>query len=191
MKKILPYKPDVIKDFTDGWRYGKDDDLTNMNVETLSAIVEDAHQAGIKVFTHTVTLNGATIAARAGVDVLAHGVGDAPVDDELIALLKKSGTGYVSTLATFEPPSGRSLSPRLLDVLSPADRQFAQRASERRSPSSSNAPRHAPVAFSCRRIYAASPQPEFPSASEPMRVSPPHITAGQPCTRWSYWSPLA
>jgi imidazolonepropionase-like amidohydrolase len=127
MKKILPYKPDVIKDFTDGWRYGKDDDLTNMNVETLSAIVEDAHQAGIKVFTHTVTLNGATIAARAGVDVLAHGVGDAPVDDELIALLKKSGTGYVSTLATFEPPSGRSLSPRLLDVLSPADRQFAQR----------------------------------------------------------------
>jgi imidazolonepropionase-like amidohydrolase len=139
MKKIFPYKPDVIKAFTDGWRYGKDDDLTNMNVETLSAIVEDAHQAGIKVFTHTVTLNGATIAARAGVDVLAHGVGDAPVDDELIALLKKSGTGYVSTLATFEPPSGRSLSPSLLAVLSPADRQFAQRASERR-PSSSNAP---------------------------------------------------
>ena len=114
MKKILPYKPDVIKAFTDGWRYGRGDDLTNMNVETLSAIVEDAHQAGIKVFTHTVTLNGAKIAARAGVDVLAHGVGDAPVDDELIALLKKSGTGYVSTLATYEPPTSRSLSPRLL-----------------------------------------------------------------------------
>ena len=140
MKKILPYKPDVIKAFTDGWRYGKDDDLTNMNVETLAAIVEDAHRAGIKVFTHTVTLNGAKIAARAGVDVLAHGVGDAPVDDELIALLKKSGTGYVSTLATFEPSSGRSLSPRLRSVLSPADRQFAQRASERHSPASSNAP---------------------------------------------------
>jgi hypothetical protein len=51
MKKILPYKPDVIKAFTDGWRYGRGDDLTNMNVETLSAIVQDAHQAGIKVFT--------------------------------------------------------------------------------------------------------------------------------------------
>ncbi len=139
MKKILPYKPDVIKAFTDGWRYGRGDDLTNMNLETLSAIVEDAHQAGIKVFTHTVTLNGAKIAARAGVDVLAHGVGDAPVDDELIALLKKSSTGYVSTLATYEPPIGRSLSPRLLAVLSPADRGFAQRTSERRSPTSSNA----------------------------------------------------
>src|SRR6202008_4882198 len=87
MQRILPYKPDVIKAFTDGWRYDKAPDLTNMNVETLTAIVEDAHKAGLKVFTHTVTLNGAKIAARAGIDVLAHGVGDAPVDDELIALL--------------------------------------------------------------------------------------------------------
>jgi imidazolonepropionase-like amidohydrolase len=140
MNKILPYKPDVIKAFTDGWRYDKADDLTNMNVETLSAIVEDAHRAGLKVFTHTVTLNGAKIAARAGIDVLAHGVGDAPVDDELIALLKKSGTGYVSTLATYEPRTGRSPSPRLLAVLSPADREFVQRTSKRLDPVSSVAP---------------------------------------------------
>jgi imidazolonepropionase-like amidohydrolase len=138
MKIILPYKPDVIKAFTDGWRYGRGNDLTSMNVETLSAIVEDAHSAGIKVFTHTVTLNGAKIAARAGVDVLAHGVGDAPADDELIALLKKSGTGYVSTLATYEPPTGRAPSPRLLSFLAPADRQFATRTAEQRSPTSSN-----------------------------------------------------
>jgi hypothetical protein len=30
-----------------------------MNLETLSAIVADAHAAGIKVLTHTVTLEGA------------------------------------------------------------------------------------------------------------------------------------
>lgn len=138
MKKILPYKPDVIKAFTDGWRYGRGNDLTSMNLETLSAIVEDAHRAGIKVFTHTVTLNGAKIAARAGVDVLAHGVGDAPVDDELIALLKRSGTGYVSTLATFEPPTGRTLSPRLISLLAPSDRQFAARVAEQRIPSPSS-----------------------------------------------------
>lgn len=138
MKKILPYKPDVIKAFTDGWRYGRGNDLTSMNLETLSAIVEDAHIAGIKVFTHTVTLNGAKIAARSEVDVLAHGVGDAPVDDELIALLKKSGTGYISTLATYEPPTGRTLSPHLLSLLAPGDRQFATRAAEQRSPTSSS-----------------------------------------------------
>lgn len=140
MSKILPYKPDVIKVFTDGWRYDKDDDLTNMNVYTLSAIVEDAHQAGIKVFTHTVTLRGAKIAARAGVDVLAHGVGDSPVDDELIALLKKSKTGYVSTLATYEPRTDRSLSPRLLAVLSPAAREFAQRTYRRGDPTPAKVP---------------------------------------------------
>lgn len=138
MKKILPYKPDVIKAFTDGWRYGRGNDLTSMNLETLSAIVEDAHSAGIKVFTHTVTLNGAKIAAQAGVDVLAHGVGDAPVDDELIGLLKKSGTGYVSTLATYEPQTGRALSSRLISLLAPGDRQFATRAAEQRSPVSSS-----------------------------------------------------
>ena len=131
MQRILPYKPDVIKAFTDGWRYGRAGDLTNMNLETLSAIVEDAHKAGIKVFTHTVTLNGAKIAARAGVDVLAHGVGDAPVDDELIALLKKSGTGYVSTLATYEPQTGRTLSPRLVQLLRPEDRAYVQKTAQR------------------------------------------------------------
>lgn len=134
MKKILPYKPDVIKAFTDGWRYDREGDLTNMNLETLSAIVQDAHQAGIKVFTHTVTLKGAKIAARAGVDVLAHGVGDAAADDEFIALLKKSGTGYVSTLATYEPRTGQPLSPRLLALLSPDDREYAQRTAGRGIP---------------------------------------------------------
>lgn len=140
MKKILPYKPDVIKAFTDGWRYGRADDLTSMNLATLSAIVEDAHHAGIKVFTHTVTLSGAKIAARAGVDVLAHGVGDAPVDEELISLLKKNGTGYVSTLATYEPQTAHTLSPRLVTLLSPADRQYALRAAEKDRGASPNSP---------------------------------------------------
>jgi imidazolonepropionase-like amidohydrolase len=140
MQRILPYKPDVIKAFTDGWRYGRAGDLTSMNLETLSAIVEDAHKAGIKVFTHTVTLNGAKVAARAGVDVLAHGVGDAPVDDELISLLKKSGTGYVSTLATYEPQTGRILSPRLLQLLRPEDRSYVEKSATRQGVPSPDSP---------------------------------------------------
>jgi hypothetical protein len=102
--------------------------------------VEDAHRAGIKVFTHTVTLNGAKIAARAGVDVLAHGVGDAAVDEELISLLKKNGTGYVSTLATYEPQISRTLSPRLAALLSPGDRQYALRVAEKDRSASPNSP---------------------------------------------------
>jgi len=30
VRKVLPYKPDVIKVFTDGWRYGTAPDMTSM-----------------------------------------------------------------------------------------------------------------------------------------------------------------
>jgi amidohydrolase family protein len=94
-----------------------------MNLETLSAMVADAHAAGLKVFTHTVTLQGAKIAAQAGVDVLAHGVGDAPVDDELIGLLKLKGMFYVSTLSVYE---AKPKTPeRALDLLDAAARALA------------------------------------------------------------------
>ena len=58
MKRVLPYHPDVIKVFSDGWRYDRSPSLGSMNLDTLAAIVQDAHAAGIKVLTHTLTLNG-------------------------------------------------------------------------------------------------------------------------------------
>ena len=100
--RLLPYSPDVIKVFTDGWRYGAGSDMTSMNEPTLAAIVDAAHAQGVEVMTHTVSLDRAKQAARAGVDVIAHGIGDAPVDAEFVALVKKHGTAYVSTLAVFE-----------------------------------------------------------------------------------------
>ncbi|MES2095186.1 MAG: amidohydrolase family protein [Pseudomonadota bacterium] len=122
MAKALAYKPDVIKVFADGWRYGRDPDLNSMNLDTLSAIVVDAHKAGIPVITHTVTLKGAKIAAAAGVDAVGHGVGDAPVDDELIALMKKNGTAYIATLATYEPEEDRTFAPAVWARLRPQER---------------------------------------------------------------------
>jgi imidazolonepropionase-like amidohydrolase len=122
-KIALAYKPDVIKVFTDGWRYGAAPNLSSMNLETLSAIVEDAHAAGVKVFTHTVTLGGAKIAASAGVDVLAHGIGDADVDAELIAIMKAKGTVYVPTLAVYEFKGGAAPAERVAALLEPAVRE--------------------------------------------------------------------
>jgi len=128
MRTLLPYKPDAIKVFTDGWRYGAAPDLTSMNLETLSAIVADAHAAGIKVLTHTVTLGGAKIAARAGVDVLAHGIGDAAVDQELIEILKAKRTTYVPTLAVYEAHQPSRVSERALAVLDADAREAIARA---------------------------------------------------------------
>ncbi len=134
MARLLASKPDVIKVFTDGWRYGAAPDMTSMNEETLAAIVAGAHQGGIPVLTHTVTLEKARIAARAGVDVLAHSVGDARVDDALIALMKKSGAAYAPTLTVYEPRSGDARPPLLEAVLEPAARNLLA-ASRRTEPS--------------------------------------------------------
>ena len=122
MKKALAYKPDVIKVFADGWRYGRDPDLNSINEDTLAAIVADAHAAGIPVITHTVTLKEAKIAALAGVDSVGHGVGDAPVDDELIGLMKKNHMAYIATLATYEPQENRTFLPAEWASLRPAER---------------------------------------------------------------------
>jgi imidazolonepropionase-like amidohydrolase len=111
MTRALPYRPDVIKVFADGWRYGRSPSLNSMNEPTLAAIVADAHAAGLPVITHTVTLEGAKVAAAAGVDALGHGVGDALVDEELIALMKAGHTAYIPTLAAYEPQQDRAFLP--------------------------------------------------------------------------------
>jgi hypothetical protein len=96
--------------------------------------VADAHAAGIKVLTHTVTLDGAKIAARAGVDVLAHGIGDAAVDQELIGILKAKRTTYVPTLAVYETHQLSRVTPRALAVLDADAREVIARAAAIRWP---------------------------------------------------------
>jgi imidazolonepropionase-like amidohydrolase len=117
VRRWVAYQPDVIKVFTDGWRYGAASDMTSMNEDVLAAIVDEAHKNGIEVLTHTVTLERAKIAARAGVDVIAHGIGNADVDDELIRLMKQSATSYAPTLAVYEQRNRNFTSPLLESVL--------------------------------------------------------------------------
>ena len=123
IRKVLPYHPDVIKAFTDGWRYGAAPDLNSMNQATLTALVDEAHKNGLKVLTHTVTLAGDKIAARAGVDVIDHGIGDADADAEVIALLKQKGTTYASTLAVYEQKPRRLPAPWVAAILDPGVQQ--------------------------------------------------------------------
>ena len=119
VRRLLAYKPDAIKVFTDGWRYGYAPEMTSMNEETLAAIVDESHRAGMEVLTHTVTLERAKIAARVGVDVIAHGVSDRAVDQELVELLKRHGTTYAPTLAVYHPRGRDLLTPLLSGMLDP------------------------------------------------------------------------
>jgi hypothetical protein len=103
--------------------------LMSMNEETIAAIVEDAHKAGIKVLTHTVSLENAKITVRAGVDALAHGIQDREIDDEFIRLIKSKGTGYISTLAVYEPRNRSEILPGMDGLLDPAIREFMKAVS--------------------------------------------------------------
>jgi imidazolonepropionase-like amidohydrolase len=146
IRRLLPYKPDAIKAFNDGWRYGSAPDLMSMNEATLAALVDEAHKNGLPVLTHTVTLERAKEAARAGVDVIDHGIGNADADAEVADLIKAKGTVYVSTLAVYE--SRRPLPFSALEdaVVEPAVREAVMRTAEQRRGPRAEAEPAAPAA---------------------------------------------
>lgn len=102
VQALQPYEPDYIKAFTDGWRYNQQPEETSMNIETLTALADEAHRHGKRVLSHTVTVARGKLAALAGVDVIAHSLQDAPLDAETIAAIKRAGTFYAPTLAVYE-----------------------------------------------------------------------------------------
>jgi imidazolonepropionase-like amidohydrolase len=103
IRSLIPYKPDAIKAFTDGWRYGTAPDNTSMDPWTISALTDEAHKNGWKVLTHTVTVDRGQVAAENGVDIIAHSLQDRPIDDATVALIKAKGTANSPTLAVYEP----------------------------------------------------------------------------------------
>ena len=66
------------------------------------AIIEDAHKHGLKVAAHVFYLDDAKALVDAGLDGLAHSVRDKPVDDELIASMKKHGAFQEAATLTRE-----------------------------------------------------------------------------------------
>jgi imidazolonepropionase-like amidohydrolase len=58
----------------------------------------EAGRLGIPLIVHATELEAARVALRAGARMLVHSVGDAPVDDDFIQLLKANHTIYCPTL---------------------------------------------------------------------------------------------
>jgi imidazolonepropionase-like amidohydrolase len=73
---------DIVKIWVDdrGGQYEK------LSPELYSAVIDEAHQQGLKVTAHVYTLEDAKGLLRAGIDAFAHGVRDRDVDDELVEL---------------------------------------------------------------------------------------------------------
>ncbi|MCR5873864.1 amidohydrolase family protein [Phenylobacterium sp. J426] len=121
IRELVPYKPDVIKAFHDGWRYGTSADNTSMDEATLAALVDEAHKNDWKVGTHTVTVERGRAAGRAKVDFIAHSLQDREIDAETVAALKQGGTAYAPTLAVYEP-----VKPGMAPPENPDDPRFRQ-----------------------------------------------------------------
>lgn len=70
--------------------------------EVMAAIIDEAHQQGLKAYAHAPILKFAKEVLRAGGDGFVHGILSDPVDEEFIELMKKNRAIYIPTHAVFE-----------------------------------------------------------------------------------------
>jgi imidazolonepropionase-like amidohydrolase len=92
-------RPTLIKLWVDDFHHTVP---SKMSPEVYQAVIDEAHQRGLRVAAHVYYLADAKRLVADGVDVLAHGVRDVPVDEAFIALLKSHGTWYIPTLGLDE-----------------------------------------------------------------------------------------
>jgi imidazolonepropionase-like amidohydrolase len=79
-----------------------------LDVATIAALVEAAHQAGLKVIDHISVLAALRTAADAGVDIITHAPLDAHVDDNLASSLAEQGIVSVPTLPMMRAVASRA-----------------------------------------------------------------------------------
>lgn len=70
------------------WVDDRDGKYEKLSPALYRAVIDEAHQHGIKVAAHIFELEDAKELLRAGIDIFAHGVRDRDIDDEFVALIK-------------------------------------------------------------------------------------------------------
>lgn len=73
-----------------------------MDRATVAAIVQAAHEHGLKVVAHSVTTGAVDLAVEAGVDIITHAPLDAVLDDKVITRMVRAGMVSVPTLTMME-----------------------------------------------------------------------------------------
>src|SRR5215470_4098253 len=92
--RVAAMKPNIIK-------IRVDDNLgasPKMPPEVYRAVIDEAHQRGLRVAAHIFYLEDAKDLLRSGADIIAHSVRDKDIDDEFISLMKKRSVPYCPTL---------------------------------------------------------------------------------------------
>src|SRR5687768_17578891 len=84
-------KVNIIKTRMEG---NKDD----MTPDVFAALIEQAHNRGLRVAAHLYYLKDAKALVNAGLDIIAHSIRDLDADAAFIEELKKRNVGYIPTL---------------------------------------------------------------------------------------------
>jgi len=82
VQELAAQNVDMVKIWVDD-RNGQFEKLTP---ELYGAVIDEAHQQGLRVTAHVYTLEDAKGLLRAGLDAFAHGIRDMDVDDEVVEL---------------------------------------------------------------------------------------------------------
>jgi imidazolonepropionase-like amidohydrolase len=85
MNILAAKKPDYVKMWVDD-NLGH---LKKMPLDVSSAVISEAHKHGLRAFTHLFYYDDALALSNAGVNAFMHSIRDKPVDDALIASMKK------------------------------------------------------------------------------------------------------
>jgi imidazolonepropionase-like amidohydrolase len=88
-------KPDLIKVWIDDFHGSL---RVKMPPEVYGAAIKEAHRLGLRVAAHIYYLSDAKSLAKSGVDIIAHGVRDQPVDAEFVGLMKSHSIWYIATI---------------------------------------------------------------------------------------------
>lgn len=95
VREMAARKADIIKVWVDDF-FGSVE--PKMPPEIYAAVIDEAHQQGLRVAAHVFHLDDAKQLLRDGLDVVAHSVRDAEVDAEFIELMKRNHAAYIPTL---------------------------------------------------------------------------------------------
>ena len=94
IREMAARKTDMVKI----WLDGAGGLMPKLKPDIYSAVIDEAHKNGLRVAAHIYDLDDAKAIVRAGVDVIAHGVRDKPVDSEFIDMMKARSVWYISTI---------------------------------------------------------------------------------------------
>jgi imidazolonepropionase-like amidohydrolase len=94
IRQMAARKADMVKI----WLDGAGGLMPKVSPEVYSAVIDEAHKNGLRVAAHIYDLDDANAIVRAGVDIIAHGVRDKPVDAEFIDMMKTRSVWYISTI---------------------------------------------------------------------------------------------